>query len=318
MWVRRPVPPARAVECVEWQPPARQYRARSREPLPWPEPYNATGLRYPRFSTVLFPIRGEGDRPCIGRSPVLFLRQRVQGFASAIDAILEDLETRAEPPRPLIGIVGIEADSGTTDDGLGEPAETSAYQDEDAEVLLSKPANAEQVRIIKRLERSAGVLVQGPPGTGKSHAIANLIGHLLAQGKTVLVTAHTTKALRVLRQYVVDTLQPLCVSVLDNDLEGRRQLEQSVEGIVERLSAADAGRLRSQVRDLTERRAHLIGCIRAARQSLFRIRQGEYQPIVVAGETFQPSDAARKGGPRRRRSRLDPVLGDPRWRPADV
>jgi len=39
--------------------------------------------------------------------------------------------------------------------------------------------------------------VQGPPGTGKTHTIGNLVGHLLAQGKSVLVTSHTTKALRM-------------------------------------------------------------------------------------------------------------------------
>ncbi len=42
------------------------------------------------------------------------------------------------------------------------------------------------------------MLVQGPPGTGKTHTIANLIGHLLAQGKSVLVTSEKPKALLVM------------------------------------------------------------------------------------------------------------------------
>src|SRR5579884_3571406 len=70
---------------------------------------------------------------------------------------------------------------------------------EDADVLLSKPANREQLEIARHLARRDCVLVQGPPGTGKTHTIANLLGHLLAQGKRVLVTAHTPKALRILR-----------------------------------------------------------------------------------------------------------------------
>src|SRR6266446_4257662 len=84
-----------------------------------------------------------------------------------------------------------------------EQAETFEPGDEPEEVLLSKPANPEQIRIAVRLEREGCVLVQGPPGTGKTHTIANLIGHLLAQGQSVLVTSHTTKALRVLRDHVV-------------------------------------------------------------------------------------------------------------------
>lgn len=239
-------------------------------------------------------IRGEPDRPRIGRAPVLFLRQRTQGFAAAIDAVLEDLRGREDLPSPLVRIVGIETDTPQREDGTDELAASATYHDEVEEILLSKSANPEQVRIIQQLDRSAGVLVQGPPGTGKSHTIANLIGHLLAHSKTVLVTAHTTKALRVLREYVVGTLQPLCVSVLDNDLEGRKQLEQSVEGIVERLSNADAGRLRAETAKLAQHRKVLIECIRATRQELLEVRQGEYHPIVVGQESFQPSDAARK------------------------
>jgi hypothetical protein len=239
------------------------------------------------------PIRGEADRPRIGRDPVLFLRQRVQGFATAIEAVLDDLEEREDLPNPLVRIVGIDTEASATDD-TPEPTESAIYENEVEEILLSKLANPEQVRIIRQLERSAGVLVQGPPGTGKSHTIANLIGHLLAGGKTVLVTAHTTKALRVLRDYVTSALQPLCVSVLDNDLQGRKQLEQSVEDIVERLSGSDAGRLGSAATALAQRRINLIDRLQTTRQQLVLVRQTEYQPIVVSQESFQPSDAARK------------------------
>jgi hypothetical protein len=238
-------------------------------------------------------IRGEPDRPRIGREPVLFLRQRVQGFATAIEAVLDDLEQREELPNALVRIVGIDAEASTTE-ATSEPVESATYENEVEEILLSKLANPEQVRIIRQLERSAAVLVQGPPGTGKSHTIANLIGHLLARGKTVLVTAHTTKALRVLRDYVARALQPLCVSVLDNDLQGRRQLEQSVEGIVERLSGSDSGRLGSEATALAQRRTGLIDRIQTTRQQLLLVRQSEYQPIVVGQEALSPSDAARK------------------------
>jgi Cdc6-like AAA superfamily ATPase len=53
-----------------------------------------------------------------------------------------------------------------------------AFGNEDDEVLLSKPANREQLEIAKQLTRRDCVLVQGPPGTGKTHTIANLLGHV--------------------------------------------------------------------------------------------------------------------------------------------
>ncbi|MFR6360135.1 MAG: AAA domain-containing protein [Sutterella wadsworthensis] len=65
------------------------------------------------------------------------------------------------------------------------------------------------------------MLVQGPPGTGKTHTIANLLGHFLSQGKRVLVTSHTTKALSVVKDLPPKEIQPLCVTML-GDREGPR------------------------------------------------------------------------------------------------
>lgn len=160
----------------------------------------------------------EKDDPRIGRSPVLFLRARTLGFAAAIEAILEDLRTREDLPWSLLNIVGLE--SPVPIEPEADRAPTSPPPEPD-EVLLSKPANPEQMRIAQCTQSAGGVLVQGPPGTGKTHTIGNLIGHLLAQGKSVLVTSHTTKALRMVRSQVASKLRPLCVSVLESDLDSK-------------------------------------------------------------------------------------------------
>jgi len=156
----------------------------------------------------------EGNDPCIGRDPLLFLRARTLGFAAAIEGIIADLRTREDLPWSLLNIVGEE--SPIPDAGDVNPSANGSPQ-ADGEVLLSKPANPEQIRIAQQLEEHGGVLVQGPPGTGKTHTIGNLVGHLLAQGKSVLVTSHTTKALRMVRHHIVPELRPLCVSVLISD-----------------------------------------------------------------------------------------------------
>src|SRR2546426_5843104 len=52
--------------------------------------------------------RGETDDPRIGRDPVLFLRSRTLGFATAVERALEDLQDRQDLPRSLLNIVGIE------------------------------------------------------------------------------------------------------------------------------------------------------------------------------------------------------------------
>jgi len=160
------------------------------------------------------------------------------------------------------------------------------------DILLSKDANREQVRIAETLDRTGAVLVQGPPGAGKTHTIANLIGHLLAQGKRILVTSHSTKALRVLREKVEVPLQSLCVSVLDSDATSRGELKESVQHLMSRLTD-DPVRLRSEAERLRKQRQFLIEEYYRAADSLTAERRKEYEAIVISGQSFLPIDAAR-------------------------
>src|SRR5713101_2758467 len=228
--------------------------------------------------------------PCIGRDPVLFLRARTLGFAAAIEGILADLRTREDLPWSLLNIVGEELPiSGAGD---ANPAADGSVQTE-GEVLLSKPANPEQIRIAQQLEEHGGVLVQGPPGTGKTHTIGNLVGHLLAQGKSVLVTSHTTKALRMVRHHIVPELRPLCVSLLESDLDSRKQLESAVGSIAERLSRADAGSLELEAKKLESERGELLKKLDDVRNQFADTRADEYRDIIIAGKAWAPADAAR-------------------------
>src|SRR6266404_4542222 len=233
----------------------------------------------------------EQSDPCIGRDPLIFLRARTLGFAASIQGILADLRTREDLPWSLLNIVGEESPNRVADEmepPVVETAETAG------EVLLSKPANPEQIRIAQQLELHGGVLVQGPPGTGKTHTIGNLIGHLLAQGKSVLVTSQATKALRMVRNHIVPELRPLCVSVLESDLDSRKQLESAVGSIAERLSRADAGSLEMESRKLESERRELLKKLDDVRNQLADARADEYRDILIAGKTWAPADAARK------------------------
>lgn len=62
-----------------------------------------------------------------------------------------------------------------------------------------------QEQVIKNIENNKFVAVQGPPGTGKSQTIVNLVAHLIANGKTVLVASRMDKAVDV----VADRLNSL-------------------------------------------------------------------------------------------------------------
>ncbi len=241
------------------------------------------------------------EDPRIAHEPLLFLRERSLGISAAITNVLADLRTRprSDLSQSLLAVVGAPSASGPDNagrlNGVSEGAGQGGPEEAD-DILFAKPANAEQRRIAERLDRYGAVLVQGPPGTGKTHTIANLIGHLLAHGESVLVTSHTTKALRVLREQVVEPLRPLCVSVLEGDIEGRRDLEASVQVINEKLSISESHELDRTADRLARIRERLITDLKRERGDLAKARGDEYRDIVVAGDDYPPSEAARLVG----------------------
>src|SRR5437660_2580470 len=62
----------------------------------------------PRGQFAEGPPQKESEDPEIGRAPVLFLRTRTLGFATAIEGTLEDLAVRQALPLALLQIVGLD------------------------------------------------------------------------------------------------------------------------------------------------------------------------------------------------------------------
>jgi very-short-patch-repair endonuclease len=244
------------------------------------------------------PAKSASATPTMWRDPVLFLRKRVAGIATAVDAIVDNIEARELFPPALAQITGTmeewlghgigEEERGNTDDGIENHIGIS-----DDDILLAKEANAEQLQIIRRLHASGAVIVQGPPGTGKTHTIGNIIGHLLSQGKSILVTAHTAKALRVLRDKVPAVLQPLCVSVLGSDRDARTQLESSIGSITERLTSDTSATLLAKAGELERQRKELVHTCKKLSHKLREALENEYRDLIVGERRFSPSDAAR-------------------------
>ncbi|MRR54186.1 MAG: DUF559 domain-containing protein [Deltaproteobacteria bacterium] len=256
------------------------------------------------FIQTVSPLKGEyveqpaplSDTPRLWRSPVLLMRKRVSGIAHAIDAIIEDIEQQEVFP-PALGLITGTGDGEWTGGGFGGPESAASpscsSHDIIDDILLAREANEEQLQIIRRLTRSGSVIVQGPPGTGKTHTIGNIIGHLLANGKSVLVTSHTTKALRVLRDKVPKELQPLCVSVLGSDADARKQLESAIASITERLTQGDALGLLKRAEGMLAERVKLIAKTRQLGAHRRKALENEYRPLIVHEREFAPSDAAR-------------------------
>ena len=236
------------------------------------------------------------DRPCLWRAPTIFLRPRTAGLSATLDNIIEDLQDEtSDVPEGLGRIVGVEMDASRPDStAIDEGGNLPPAPGQQADILFSKPANAEQREIAARLETTRSVVVQGPPGTGKTHTIANLVGHLLSEGRTVLVTAHTTKALRVLRGKIDEALQPLCLSVLEGDSKSQGQLSHAAQEIAHRLSVSDPRSLRQEAGALRAHRKTLLSRAKSLRRQLRDARYTEIDEIVVSGDGLEPIAAAKR------------------------
>jgi hypothetical protein len=224
--------------------------------------------------------------PYIYRQPLIYLGRANQGFFDALERYIQHLHQTDFIPESLVRIVGIDT---------GRSFKQKDHDSKSSEVLLTKAANPEQERVIRQLDETGAVSVQGPPGTGKSHTIANLIGHLLAQNKSILVASHASKALRVVRELVVPPLQPLCVSLLDFDEESSKQLEESVTGIVDYLSRTSTKKINAEIEKLEEKREKLKSRFDEIKEDLFNALANEYRELELSGGVkVTPAQAAQQ------------------------
>jgi very-short-patch-repair endonuclease len=224
------------------------------------------------YETSLVPQNQCTEAPAARLAPAIILRRRTErGYVRFFQSVLDQLDTVDDVPVGVKRLVTIMDDAGL------QPLEPSvlggALPTQDANTYFPLPANDEQKQVLKALTTRQGVLVQGPPGTGKSHTIANVISHLLASGQRVLVTSHTARALRVLKEKLPKDILPLCVSLLGTDQSALKELEEAVEAITNRYehwSEADNNALITRTeKDLSDARrqeAHISQQLRAIRE----------------------------------------------------
>lgn len=222
--------------------------------------------------------------------PVFFVRKKISGVVKALEDIIEQIGTDEVISGPLLNLIG---DNATPFDVEVHTSDLSqnlaALSGEDRDILLSKEANREQLEIARRIEMYNAVLVQGPPGTGKTHTIANLMGHFLAQGKSLLVTSHTKKALSVVKEKVPKALQNLCVTVLEDN---NQDMERSVDGITEYISAHSALELFEKSEKIKRKRLDILDQLSDVRKKIFAIKHREYEAIIFGGKSYSVAESA--------------------------
>lgn len=197
------------------------------------------------YHDVLMPeTRRFSANPCIEFAPALILRKKSEkGLYDFLSTIKNNIAIAPEVSPAFATLM--EIDFGN--ENLARHEDEASRVKFDGEIYFPKPSNDAQRQIVVKLKTGNKVLVQGPPGTGKSHTIANLASHLLATGQRVLITAKTSRALKVLEKLLPDELRPMCVNFLGGGVDEYRALESSINGILSKNESFDLDLSRSEI-----------------------------------------------------------------------
>ncbi|GAA2678848.1 AAA domain-containing protein [Actinoplanes palleronii] len=243
-------------------------------------------------------------------SAVLFARPRqrqLRGF-------LENLRNRLTENRGTEGVGALAAILAHEPSRLAMPDDHPETWDRVGErLLMPLPTNEAQESIARRLAQHRNVAVQGPPGTGKTHTIRNLICHLMANGKRVLVVAQKEEPLRVLRDGLPPEVQALCLAVLGRTTDQLVQLQLAARELSDRAATLDKQAEARRVERLTASLEEAEHELTHATAGLRLIAESEATTYQIGGVSLLPAEvgawlreraAAHGGIP-------DPVSGPP-------
>lgn len=159
---------------------------------------------------------------------------------------------------------------------------SSLNAEEDFSVFFPLPYNTEQKSIYKNYLKNRLTVVTGPPGTGKSHTIVNILCTLLAQGKRVLVTAQTDKALESLLGKIPESFDDLIFTKIElENKKDRFSLSNSIERISDLLTKSYIVNIDNKLLDLDKLKAAYV----KSKGEIINSLESEYSTVSL-NESF--------------------------------
>ena len=186
--------------------------------------------------------------------------------------------------------------------------EPESWQRVGERLLMPLPTNEAQESIARRLALHRNVAVQGPPGTGKTHTIRNLICHLMANGKRVLVVAQKEDPLRVLRDGLPEEIRSLCLAVLGRTTDQLVQLQLAARELSDRAATLDKAAEARRVERLTSLLEEAERELATALGGLRAIAENEAVTYVIDGAPLTPVEV---GAWLRERAAMQSGIPDP-------
>lgn len=137
-----------------------------------------------------------------------------------------------------------------------------------------------QEEVIRKIEQNPLLAVYGPPGTGKSQTIVNLVAHLVANGKTVLVASRMDKAVDVVAQRLNELGAPF-LALRAGRLNYQKQLSFQLQDLIANKIDIDTGYEQAILVDVEDMH-ELLGAIRELENKCERIisLENEWQKVI--------------------------------------
>lgn len=241
--------------------------------------------------------RSEPSLELLGGAAV-YLAQKASPYLLAdLDRITQDPERHVRDGRPLSVL-------------LSPPAEEIRPELEHLDiddVVFPFASNGPQRRVVDAVDKNRLVVVQGPPGNGKSLTIANLVAHLVADGRSVLVCSHKEQALTVVRDKLDELdLRFLYASMVGTTAIAKRELQGQIQDVRGFYGKVNQHALRKQLREVTDRRRTGGTKYRQLREEFNRraeVEQAEAEQLLLELEPvakFPPSDPVLRDDERER------------------
>lgn len=137
-----------------------------------------------------------------------------------------------------------------------------------------------QEEVIRKIEQNPLLAVYGPPGTGKSQTIVNLVAHLVANGKTVLVASRMDKAVDVVAQRLNELGAPF-LALRAGRLNYQKQLSFQLQDLIANKIDIDTGYEEAIMVDVEDMHS-LLGVVKELENKCERIitLEKEWQEVV--------------------------------------
>lgn len=189
--------------------------------------------------------------PVIYNESVIFTRKNSMSlWQSEITNIISKIDNGYPIPRTVKGLVDeIKIEESKENNDIEENFQS--WRSISEEFMFPLEQSLEEEKIINKISENYGVVVQEASELQKTYTIVNLICHLVAHGKRVLVTGETDRTIKVLFKNIPESIKPFCLSVLGNDTNSLKELEKSVEKVGHNLKMSTED-LESEIKELKQ------------------------------------------------------------------